>query len=97
VDAQDEIETAERRLALRRAVGRLSAKNRQTVWLHYFEGHSCADVARRLGVPVSTIAGRLHKSRKLLGRDAGLREVVIGAGATSPRLAWTTSALPTGA
>lgn len=75
-DVEEEITAAEQRQALRRAVSRLSEKNRVAVSMHYFEGRSCAEVARLLKVPVSTVAGRLHKSRKILGRDHRLRRCV---------------------
>ncbi len=70
---QDEYETVERRRAVRGAVGRLSEKNQVAVQMHYFRGMTCREVARELGVPVSTVAGRLHKSRKILSGDQGLR------------------------
>lgn len=73
---EEEITAAERRQELRRAVERLSEKNRLAVSLHYFEGRTCAEVAKMLKVPVSTVAGRLHKSRKILGRDARLRHAI---------------------
>lgn len=70
---QEEFECEERRRAVRGAVSRLSEKNRTAVRLHYFQGMTCREVARLLGVPVSTVAGRLHKSRKILGGDRHLR------------------------
>lgn len=70
---QDEFETEERRRAVRGAVARLSEKNRTAVRLHYFRGMTCREVAGVLGVPVSTVAGRLHKSRKILSGDQHLR------------------------
>jgi len=83
-EAVEEITSAEQRQALQRAVGRLSEKNRLAVWLHYFEGRTCAEVAGLLEVPVSTVAGRLHKSRKILGRDQRLRRC-FGPGHVSSR------------
>ena len=73
----DEIESQERQQAVRGAVQRLSAKNRAAVRLHYFQGMTCREVADRLGVPVSTVAGRLHKSRKILSGDRHLRSCAM--------------------
>ena len=70
---QDEFESDERLRAVRGAVARLSEKNRAAVQLHYFRGMTCREVAGVLGVPVSTVAGRLHKSRKILSGDRHLR------------------------
>jgi len=74
---QEEFEGEERRRAVRGAVARLSEKNRAAVQLHYFRGMTCREVASVLGVPVSTVAGRLHKSRKILSGDRHLRSYAI--------------------
>lgn len=48
------------------ALDGLSGVNREAVVGYYLEGHSYAELAALLGVPVSTVKGRLHKGRKQL-------------------------------
>jgi RNA polymerase sigma-70 factor (ECF subfamily) len=85
---QEEYEGEERRRAVRGAVARLSEKNRAAVQLHYFRGMTCREVASVLGVPVSTVAGRLHKSRKILSGDQQLRSYAIYRWNSAWRAAW---------
>lgn len=58
------------RLELRRtllaAVERLSAANRETVLLFYYEDFDLRETAATLGVSVNTVKGRLHRARKQL-------------------------------
>ncbi len=44
----------------------LSAVNREAVVGYYIEGYGQAELAELLGVPVSTVKGRLHKGRRAL-------------------------------
>ena len=48
------------------AIQRLSVPNREAVIGYYLQGYSQVELAELLGVPVSSIKGRLHKSRKQL-------------------------------
>lgn len=48
------------------ALGGLSEVNRGAMVGYYLEGYSQAELAELLGVPVSTIKGRLHKGRRAL-------------------------------
>ena len=48
------------------AIKGLSLANREAVVGYYLQGYSYAELAELLGVPVSTIKGRLHKGRKQL-------------------------------
>jgi RNA polymerase sigma factor (sigma-70 family) len=48
------------------AIKGLSVANREAVVGYYLQGYSYAELAELLGVPVSTIKGRLHKGRKQL-------------------------------
>jgi RNA polymerase sigma factor (sigma-70 family) len=50
------------------ALGELSTVNREVVIGFYLEGYSYAELAELLGVPVSTIKGRLFKGRRQLQR-----------------------------
>jgi RNA polymerase sigma factor (sigma-70 family) len=49
-----------------KAIRGLSVANREAVVGYYLQGYSHAELAELLGVPVSTIKGRLHKGRKQL-------------------------------
>ena len=51
---------------LEEAVRLLPVEYREMVLMHYAEGVSYATISRCLGVPVSTIKGRLHRARGLL-------------------------------
>jgi uncharacterized protein len=48
------------------ALGELSSVNREVAIGFYLEGYSYAELAELLGVPVSTVKGRLFKGRRLL-------------------------------
>jgi RNA polymerase sigma factor (sigma-70 family) len=50
------------------ALGELSSVNREVAIGFYLEGYSYAELAELLGVPVSTIKGRLFKGRRQLRR-----------------------------
>ncbi|MGE0396715.1 MAG: sigma-70 family RNA polymerase sigma factor [Kofleriaceae bacterium] len=60
--ADDLIDRVELQRAIVDAVLALAEPYRSTVLLHFFEGLSSAEIARRLGVPGSTVRGRLHTS-----------------------------------
>jgi len=51
---------------VRRTLCRLAPDQQRLVELHYFEGRGYAEVAGILGVPVSVVRGRLHRTRSLL-------------------------------
>jgi RNA polymerase sigma factor (sigma-70 family) len=53
------------------ALSELSALNRAVVIGFYLDGYSYAELAELLGVPVSTIKGRLFKGRRQLRRRLG--------------------------
>lgn len=55
--------TAER-LAIERALSRLSAAKRAVVVLVEVEGYTCEQVAEMIGVPIGTVWTRLHHARK---------------------------------
>jgi len=59
-------EASDRRLDVRRALGRLSADHRQVVVLREYDGMSYAEMAEVLGVPQGTVESRLHRARQEL-------------------------------
>jgi RNA polymerase sigma factor (sigma-70 family) len=62
----DVLEAAERAHHLITAIGALPAPLRRVLVQHYVEGHSYAEIAASLAVPISTVKGRLFKSRSRL-------------------------------
>jgi RNA polymerase sigma-70 factor (ECF subfamily) len=54
--------------ALRRAVDRLPAKQKQVVMMHYLEETSVKEVAMLLSVSPKTVEGRLYQARRALHR-----------------------------
>jgi predicted DNA-binding protein (UPF0251 family) len=84
----------EREEAVRRAVETaLTAKQRETVELHFFEGLSQSEIARRLGVSQQVIQKRLYgatRSGNVVGGAmarlrAVLEPVIFGDGETPHR------------
>jgi RNA polymerase sigma factor (sigma-70 family) len=59
---------AERIHALRQAIDRLPAKQRQVVLMHYLEETSVKQVAMLLSVSPKTVEGRLYQARRALYR-----------------------------
>ena len=49
-------------------VGRLDSKQAEVLRLRYVGGHSYEEIATRLGVPLSTVRGRVYEARKALRR-----------------------------
>jgi RNA polymerase sigma-70 factor, ECF subfamily len=58
-------------IALRLALGRLSADHRAVIALHLHEGYSVDETARVLGVPFDTVRSRLRAARVRLRRELG--------------------------
>ncbi|MBQ7874669.1 MAG: sigma-70 family RNA polymerase sigma factor [Oscillospiraceae bacterium] len=48
------------------AVAALPKKYRLAVHLHYYEGYTCDEIGRLLGISSSAVSMRLHRARKLL-------------------------------
>ncbi len=68
--APDQAEAHERRLALRDALGRLPAQDRELISLKFFAGLSNPEIATTLGISESNAGTRLHRA------VAKLREVL---------------------
>jgi RNA polymerase sigma-70 factor (ECF subfamily) len=65
----------ERRGAVRRAIELLPSPYRDVIVLRYMEELSYDEIARHLGVPVSTVETRLHRAKKQL--RSLLRETLV--------------------
>jgi len=61
-------ENSERLKALRRAIDRLPAKQKEVVLMHYIEETSVKEVAALLSVSAKTVEGRLYQARRALHR-----------------------------
>lgn len=70
----EELERKEMRRIVHSALSQLTEKNRLVAILHYLDGASYKDIAHFLGVPVSTVEGRMHRAKKHLKR--GLMKMV---------------------
>lgn len=53
------------------AVKELPEKYRTAVYLHYYEGYSCGEIAEMLGSMKSTVISRLARGRKILKKTIG--------------------------
>jgi len=63
-----QLEAAELRAGLRRAVARLKPKAAELFVLRYFEGYANPEIARMLGMSQITVSVSLHRSRRQLQR-----------------------------
>lgn len=66
---EDVLLRREREAAALAALSRLTPKRAAAVALYYSDGLTYAECAEFLGVPVSTIEGRLHKARRQLQKE----------------------------
>ena len=65
-NAPSDPEPSEHLEALRRAIERLPAKQRQVVLMHYLEETRVNDIAALLSVTARTVEGRLYQARRTL-------------------------------
>jgi RNA polymerase sigma-70 factor (ECF subfamily) len=66
----EELRNCPRRRQVREAVRRLPLFLRRPVRLHYYQGRSLREVARRLETSVNGIKSRLYRARHILRREA---------------------------
>jgi RNA polymerase sigma factor (sigma-70 family) len=68
-------------MAVRTALRGLSVRERQAIYLRYYEDHSFAETARIMGAPQVTIRVIVHRALGKLRRELGTKvsgnEVVI--------------------
>lgn len=62
----DEVDSSEQLDALRNAINRLPADQRQVILMHYLEETSIGRIATLLAVSAKTVEGRLYRARKTL-------------------------------
>ena len=63
----DHADAVHARVDVARALGRLSAREREVVVRHYWHDMSCEQIATELACPLGTIKVRLHRARHKLG------------------------------
>jgi RNA polymerase sigma-70 factor (ECF subfamily) len=68
VAAPADPEPSEHLEALRRAIGRLPARQRQVVLMHYLEETTVNEVAALLSITPKAVEGRLYQARRTLRR-----------------------------
>jgi RNA polymerase sigma-70 factor (ECF subfamily) len=68
VAAPADPEPSEHLQALRRAIGRLPARQRQVVLMHYLEETTVNEVAALLSITPKAVEGRLYQARRTLRR-----------------------------
>jgi len=83
-DGADQIVT---RLAVREALGHLPERARLTVTLCALEGHSHAEMARFLAIPVNTVRSRLQHAKHRLREE--MRDMMQEINEGRPDEAWT--------
>jgi RNA polymerase sigma-70 factor (ECF subfamily) len=71
-----ELERAELRAVMARAIDELPDDARETLWLREIEGLAYAEIADTLGIPKGTVMSRLHYARKKVQQL--LREQGVG-------------------
>lgn len=71
---EDEDEQGEYIALLHESVGRLPARVREIITLHYFEGLSVADIASRLNLAEGTVKWQLHDGRERIKKDLGVMQ-----------------------
>lgn len=66
--ARDELEGAERRARVHRALDALPPKHRAVLALRELEGQSYEEIAAATALPIGTVMSRLHHARRLLAQ-----------------------------
>ena len=70
-EGEQALEAGQRAEAVRSALSELSDKQRDVLWLSFYEGETYAQIAVRLGVPLGTVKSRARLAFKRLRRSLG--------------------------
>lgn len=70
VEPEDQASGIERLEEVERLLGKLPAREREVVRLHYIEGRTYEEISIKLNIPVNTIGPILSRARKKLRADA---------------------------
>jgi RNA polymerase sigma-70 factor (ECF subfamily) len=65
----------ERSRAVRRALARVSEERRAVLHLHYWMGHTVAEIGELLGLPAGTVKSHLHRAREALREELEDRDI----------------------
>lgn len=60
---------AERSRSVRTALGALTEEQRAVLHLHYWMGHTVAEIGTLLDLPAGTVKSHLHRGRERLGKE----------------------------
>jgi RNA polymerase sigma factor (sigma-70 family) len=58
---------------VRRCLDKLPAEQRQVLELAYYGGHTQAEIARQLGLPLGTVKARMFRGLRRMGHGMGIR------------------------
>jgi RNA polymerase sigma-70 factor (sigma-E family) len=73
----------EMRVAVARALGRLSARDREALSLRYYGSYTDTEIAERMGVSVGTVKSALWRALRKLREDPSLRPLAMYVSANS--------------
>jgi RNA polymerase sigma-70 factor (sigma-E family) len=73
----------EMRVAVARALGRLSARDREALSLRYYGSYTDTEIAERMGVSVGTVKSALWRALRKLREDPSLRPLAAYVSANS--------------
>lgn len=90
-EVSDPLDAVDLRGTLRRALGRLAARDRLVLGLRYFGGHTDTEIAELLGISVGTVKSSLWRSLRKLRQDDALRALHAELG---PGVSATAAAAP---
>ncbi len=77
---EEPVERAEQRQRLQQALARLSASNREILWLHYMDGLPYARIAALVGISETAVQGRLQRGRGELRKELEMMESAFQSG-----------------
>ncbi|MFD2171640.1 sigma-70 family RNA polymerase sigma factor [Tumebacillus lipolyticus] len=69
ISLDDQIERADSRAAIQKALHTLDAKHRTAVVMYYFGGYHAREIATLLSVPLTTVESRLRRAKQKLKKE----------------------------